>query len=164
MLNIDGEQMTEPRLLTADSPILSELNFKPYRSSVVRKVKPFLPLPTESQTIDVKTPWGAILTAKHGDMLLSELDAPNDVWPVDGEIFSETYMIIERGYCIKSAITMLVPMTDVTNGDEEQQITIETMEGPQTVRAGDFYLARGVKNEIWSIPKEKVSSIMKPVE
>ena len=51
--------MTEPRLLTADSPILSELNFKPYRSSVVRKVKPFLPLPTEPQTIDVKTPWSS---------------------------------------------------------------------------------------------------------
>lgn len=159
-----GEQMTEPILLTSESPILSELNFKPYRSSVVRKVKPFLPAQNEPQSIDVQTPWGATLTAKHGDMLLSELDAPNDVWPVNGEIFSETYMMIERGYCVKSAVTMLVPMVDVTKGDEEQHVTIETMEGPQTVRAGDFYLARGVKGEIWSIPREKVASIMKPVE
>jgi hypothetical protein len=59
---------------------------------------------------------------------------------------------------------MLVPMTDVTNGNEEEKVTIESLEGPQTVRAGDFYLARGIKGELWSIPKEKVETIMKPVE
>ncbi|MFM8876628.1 MAG: hypothetical protein ACKOGC_11235 [Anaerolineae bacterium] len=156
--------MNQPIVLTATSPILEKLNFKPYRSSVVRKVKTFLPSPNEPQTMDVKTPWGATLTAKKGDMLLSELESPNDVWPVDVEIFSKTYMMVERGYCIKSAVTMIVPMVDVANGNENQQVTIETMEGPQTVRAGDFYLARGVKGEIWSIPKEKVNTIMKPVE
>lgn len=156
--------MTQPVILTSDSPLLEKLKFKPYRSSVVRKVKPFLPLPNQLQTIDVQTPWGATLTAKKGDMLLSELDSPNDVWPVDAEIFSETYMMVERGYCIKNAVTMLVPMTDVTNGNEEEKVTIESLEGPQTVRAGDFYLARGIKGELWSIPKEKVETIMKPVE
>lgn len=156
--------MTQPIILTSESPILEKLNFKPYRSSVVRKVKHFLPDPSEPQTIEVKTPWGATLTAKKGDMLLSELESPSDVWPVDAEIFAETYMIVERGYCIKSAVTMLVPMTDVTNGNADAQVTVETMEGPQTVRAGDFFLARGVKGEIWSIPKDKVQNIMKPVE
>jgi hypothetical protein len=156
--------MTQPVILTSDSPLLEKLKFKPYRSSVVRKVKPFLPLPNQLQTIDVQTPWGATLTAKKGDMLLSELDSPNDVWPVDAEIFSETYMMVERGYCIKNAVTMLVPMTDVTNGNEDEKVTIESLEGPQTVRAGDFYLARGIKGELWSIPKEKVETIMKPVE
>ena len=156
--------MTQPVILTSDSPLLEKLKFKPYRSSVVRKVKPFMPLPNQPQTIDVQTPWGATLTAKKGDMLLSELDSPNDVWPVDAEIFSETYMMVERGYCIKNAVTMLVPMTDVTNGNEEEKVTIESLEGPQTVRAGDFYLARGIKGELWSIPKEKVETRMKPVE
>lgn len=156
--------MTEPVLLTSDSPILNKLNFKPHRNSMVRRVKQFLPLPNEPQTIEVKTPWGATLTAKRGDMLLSELDSPGDVWPVDGEIFKDTYMLVERGYCIKSAVTMLVPMTDVTNGDADRMVTVETLEGQQTVRAGDFFLARGVKGEIWSIPKEKVINIMKPVE
>lgn len=156
--------MTEPILLTSDSPILDNLNFKPYRSSVVRRVRSYLPSPNEPQTVDIKTPWGATLTAKRGDKLLSELDTPNEVWPVDGEIFDESYMMIERGYCIKSSVTMLVPMTEVTGGDADRKVTVETLEGAQTVRAGDFYLARGVKGEIWSIPKKKVESIMKPVE
>ena len=156
--------MTDPILLTPDSPILDKLKFKPFRSAVVRRVKSFLPSPEESQTLDITTPWGATLTAKRGDKLLSELDSPNDVWPVDGTIFDESYMMVERGYCIKSAVTMLIPMTDITAGDIDGLVTVETMEGAQTVRAGDFYLARGVQGEIWSIPKEKVESIMKPVE
>lgn len=156
--------MTDPILLTSDSPILDKLKFKPFRSAVVRRVKSFLPSPEESQTLDITTPWGATLTAKRGDKLLSELDSPNDVWPVDGTIFDESYMMVERGYCIKSAVTMLIPMTDITTGDVDGLVTVETMEGAQTVRAGDFYLARGVQGEIWSIPKEKVESIMKPVE
>ena len=156
--------MTAPILLTSDSLILDKLKFKPFRSAVVRRVKSFLPSPEESQTLDITTPWGATLTAKRGDKLLSELDSPNDVWPVDGTIFDESYMMVERGYCIKSAVTMLIPMTDITTGDVDGLVTVETMEGAQTVRAGDFYLARGVQGEIWSIPKEKVESIMKPVE
>ncbi|HCK65167.1 MAG TPA: hypothetical protein DHW49_02785, partial [Anaerolineae bacterium] len=82
--------MTEPIVLTSDSPILDTLNFKPYRNTSIRKVKPFLPGPNESQTMEVKTPWGATLTAKKGDMLISEIDAPDDVWPIDPEIFDKT--------------------------------------------------------------------------
>jgi hypothetical protein len=156
--------MTDPILLTSESPILNKLNFRPFRSSVVRRVRSFLPSLEESQTLDLKTPWGATLTAKSGDKLLSELDSPNDEWPVDGAIFGESYMMVERGYCIKSAVTMLVPMTDVTGGNADGLVSLETLEGKQTVRAGDFYLARGVQGEIWSIPNKKVETIMKPVE
>lgn len=156
--------MTDPILLTSDSPILDKLNFKPFRHAAVRRVRSFSPAPEESQTVEIITPWGARLTAKRGDKLLSELDSPNDVWPVDGVIFEESYMMVERGYCIKSAVTMLVPMTDITNGDVDGHVTIETLEGKQTVRAGDFYLARGVQGELWSIPMEKVETKMKPVE
>ncbi|MBI3167049.1 MAG: hypothetical protein HYZ22_01115 [Chloroflexi bacterium] len=156
--------MTEPIFLTSESPILDTLNFKPHRTSVVRRMKPFLPPPSEPQTVDIKTSWGSVLTVKYGDMLLSEIDSPNDLWPVDAKIFDETYIVTEPGYCIKSAVTMLVPMTDVTNGDEDGLVTVETLEGQQTVRAGDYYLARGVKGEIWSFPKEKVNTMMKPVE
>lgn len=114
--------------------------------------------------MELITPWGATLTAKRGDKLLSELESPNDEWPVDGAIFEESYIMVERGYCIKSAVTMLVPMTDITHGDADGRVTIETLEGQQTVRAGDFYLARGVQGELWSIPREKVETKMKPVE
>jgi hypothetical protein len=156
--------MTEPILLTSDSPLLGNLNFKPYRYITIRCVKQFLPTPDEPQTKEVKTPWGAPLTVKSGDMLLSEIGTPNDVWPVDKEIFDATYIITEPGYCIKSATTLLVPMKDVTNGNEDGFVTVETLEGTQTVKAGDFYLAKGVKGEIWPLPNEKVDTVMKPVE
>jgi hypothetical protein len=161
---LNGEKMPKPMTLTSDDPVLETLKFKPFRSMSVRRVKPFMPAPNEPQTLDVVTPWGATLTAKSGDMLLSEMEAPGDVWPVDADIFDATYMIIEPGLCIKRAVTMLVPMKDLTGGDEDQLVTVQSLEGLQTVRAGDFYLARGVKGEIWSYPKEKVEKIMKPVE
>lgn len=156
--------MSEPIVLTSDSPILGTLNFKPYRNTAIRRVQPFLPGPNEPQTKEVKTPWGAILLAKNGDMLLNEIDKPEDVWPVDAEIFDKTYMIIEPGICMKRAVTMLVPLKEATQGDENQMVIIETLEGPETVRAGDFYLAKGIRGEIWAYPNEKVDAIMKPVE
>ncbi len=156
--------MTEPIVLTSDSPILDTLNFKPYRNTSIRKVKPFLPGPNESQTMEVKTPWGATLTAKKGDMLISEIDAPDDVWPIDPEIFDKTYMMTEPGVCIKRAVVMLVPLVEVTKGDADQKVTIETLEGPETVRAGDFHLAKGIRGEIWAYPNEKVRDKMRLVE
>ena len=156
--------MTEPIVLTSDSPILDTLNFKPYRNTSIRKVKPFLPGPNEPQTLEVKTPWGATLTAKKGDMLISEIDAPDDVWPIDPEIFDKTYMMTEPGICIKRAVVMLVPLVEITKGDEDQKVTIETLEGPETVRAGDFHLAKGIRGEIWAYPNEKVKDKIRLVE
>lgn len=156
--------MTEPVLLTSDSPILAQLNFKPYRYITIRRVKQFLPQTDEPQTMEIKTPWGAILNVKSGDMLLSEMDKPDDIWSVDAEIFNATYIITEPGYCIKSATTLLVPLKEVANGNEEAMVTVETLEGPETVQAGKFYLAKGIKGEIWPLPNEKVDTVMKPVE
>jgi hypothetical protein len=62
------------------------------------------------------------------------------------------------------ALTELVPLVDVTGGDENEMVTVYTLEGPETVRAGDFYLARGIYGEIWTYPKEKVQSVMKPAD
>jgi len=156
--------MTKPILLTSESSILRNLNFKPYRNNSVRKVKPFLPGPNEPQTMQVKTPWGATLTAKKGDMLVSEIDAPNDMWPIDPDIFDKTYMMTEPGICIKRAVVMLVPLVEVTNGNADQMVTIETLEGPETVRAGDFHLAKGIRGEIWAYPNDKVKEKMRLVE
>jgi hypothetical protein len=156
--------MSEPIVLTSDSPILDTLNFKPYRNTSIRRVKPFLPAPDEPQTLEVKTPWGATLTAKKGDMLISEIDAPDDAWPIDPEIFDKTYMMTEPGVCIKRAVVMLVPLVEITKGDADQKVTIETLEGPETVRAGDFHLAKGIRGEIWAYPNEKVKEKMRLVE
>jgi hypothetical protein len=156
--------MAEPILITSDDPRLATLNFKPYRSKVERRVIPFLPSPGEPQTMEVKTPWGATLTAKSGDFLVSEVAAPHDYWPIDPVIFEESYIITRPGYCAKKAITLLVPLTDLTHGDPDRLVTVVSMEGAETVRAGDFFLAKGIKGEIWPYPKEKIAEVMTPAE
>jgi len=95
---------------------------------------------------------------------VSEMDSPQDVWPVNPEIFDQSYLIMEPGICIKRAVTLLVPLTDVTGGDEAEMVTVHTLEGVENVRAGDFFLAKGVKGEIWPYPREKVLAVMKPAE
>jgi hypothetical protein len=154
--------MKQPFILLPDDPILNSLNFKPYRNMVSRRVEPFVPRDDQPQTMEVFTPWGSKLTAKKGDLLVSELDKPDDIWPVDAHIFDETYLITAPGLCVKRAVTLLVPLTDVTDGDEERMVIVHTFEGPVTVRAGDFLLAKGVKGEIWPYPKAKAAQIMKP--
>jgi hypothetical protein len=154
--------MKEPIIILPDDPILNSLNFKPHRNMVARHAVPFIPTDDQPQTMEVTTPWGSKLTAKKGDLLVSELDKPDDVWPIDARIFDESYIITSPGICVKRAITLLVPLTDLTNGDEDQLVTVHTLEGPETVRAGDFLLAKGVKGEIWPYPKAKAEKTMKP--
>ena len=113
--------------------------------------------------MEVNTPWGAQLTAKYGDFLISEVDTPNDFWPIDPVIFEESYVIIRPGYCVKKAITLLAPLTDIT-GDPDRQVTVVSLEGPETVRAGDFYLAKGIKGEVWPYPKQKINEVMLPAD
>lgn len=156
--------MSKPIVITSDDQILKSLDFKPYRSKVERRVIPFLPKDDAPQTLEVKTPWGAVLTAKKGDFLVSEVDAPHDYWPIDPVIFEESYIITRPGYCSKNAVTLLVPLTELTNGDADHKVTVVSLEGPETVRAGDFFLAKGVKGEVWPYPKDKVDGVMTPAE
>jgi len=154
--------MNDPVVITSDDPVLNTLNFKPYRSKVERRVIPFMPAPHEVQSMDIKTPWGAVLTAKSGDFLISEVDKPNDYWPIDATIFEESYVLIRPGYCVKKAVTLLAPLTDMTQGDPDAMVTVVSLEGAETVRAGDFYLAKGIKGEVWSYPKDKIEHVMMP--
>lgn len=124
---------------------------------------PFIPSPNEAQTMKINTPWGTQLVARKGDFLVSEVETPEDCWPIDPVIFEESYEIIRPGYCVKKAVTLLVPLTDVTQ-DPEQLVTVVTLEGIETVRAGDFYLAKGIKGELWPYPKEKIGDVIVPVE
>jgi hypothetical protein len=103
------------------------------------------------------------LTARKGDFLISEVETPDDYWSIDPVIFEESYVMIRPGYCIKKAVTLLVPLTDIT-GDPDRMVTVVTLEGDETVRAGDFCLAKGIKGEIWPYPKEKINDVMMPVE
>jgi len=156
--------MSDPIVLTQNDSILESLKFRPYRSKVERRVIPFVPDPGEPQTMEVNTPWGAQLTANRGDFLVSEVETPNDFWPIDPVIFEESYVITKPGYCVKKAVTLLVPLTDITGGDPERLVTVISLEGPQTVHAGDFYLAKGIKGEIWPYPKEKIKDVMMPAD
>jgi hypothetical protein len=161
---VQGIKMTKKIVLTVNDPILDRLNFKSYQSTVERRFERFSPGPGEPKREEIPTPWGESLTAKAGDYLVSEMDSPDDRWPVDPEIFEKSYEIIRPGICMKKAVTKLVPLVDVTDGDADQMVTVYTLEGPETVRAGDFYLARGVHDEIWTYPKEKVQNVLKPAE
>jgi hypothetical protein len=73
-------------------------------------------------------------------------------------------MMTGPGICVKRAITLIVPLSEVTGGDENRMVTVQTLEGPETVRAGDFFLAKGVRGEIWPYLKEKVAKTMRPAE
>jgi len=152
--------MVKPLTLTSSDPIIKELKFKLYRSKVERRFELYSPGPNEPKSIVIKTPWGEELIARTGDFLVSELDKPGDRWPIKADIFKETYRITRPGYCIKRALTHLVPLIEVTEGDENRMVTIHSLEGVTTVRAGDFYLARGVKGEIWAYPKEKIEEVV----
>ncbi len=156
--------MSDPIELTALDPIIDRLDFKSYKSTVQRRFEQFSPGPGEPKRKEIPTPWGESLTATAGDYLVSEMDNPDDRWPVEAEIFEKSYEIVQPGVCVKKAMTKLVPLVDVTEGDADQMVTVYTLEGPETVRAGDFYLARGVHDEIWTYPKDKVQKVMKPVD
>ena len=147
--------MTDPIDIHSTDPILETLNFKPHYNEVERAFARFIPADGEPNTIEVPTAWGETLTAKTGDYLVGPLDNPSDRWPVDADIFEKTYKILRPGVCVKVASTNLAPLVDITGGDEEQLVTVHTLEGPETVRAGDFFLARGVEGEIWPYPKPK---------
>src|SRR5262245_45246015 len=156
--------MNGPITVTSSDSILETLEFKAYRSKVERRVIPFMPPPDEPQSMEIKTPWGTVLTARSGDFLISEVEKPFDYWPIDAEVFEASYVLIRPGYCVKKAITLLTPLTEITDGDPEVLVTVETMEGSVTVRAGDFYLAKGVKGEVWPYPKEKIEQVMIPAD
>ncbi len=157
--------MSEAILIKSDDPIINTLNFKAYRSTVERRVERFMPASHEPQNIEVATPWGESLTVNAGDYLVSEIDSPpGDRWPVEASIFEETYVITRSGFCLKRALTLLVPLVDAVKDGPDQEVVVETLEGLVSVRAGDFYLARGVQGEIWPYPKDKIGTIMQPVE
>jgi hypothetical protein len=156
--------MTEPIHLTSGDPILKSLNFKAYQSKAERRIIPFLPGLDEPQTIEIDTLWGSKLTARPGDFLISEVESPFDFWPINPVIFEETYIITRPGYTTKVVKVNLTPLTEVTNGDPDRLVAVVTLEGIQKVRAGDFYLAKGVKGEIWPIPKSKADSFFAPLE
>lgn len=125
---------------------------------------PFLPEDGQPQRLVITTRSGRVVTAKRGDILISEMDTPQYVWPVDPLIFEASYEVIRPGVCIKRAITWLAPLTELTDGNPDREVTVVSLEGASTVRAGDYYLAKGVAGEIWAYDAKKVGKIMKPVE
>lgn len=124
----------------------------------------FLPEDGQPQTRVIETRSGRVLTVKRGDFLVSEMDTPQFVWPVDAAIFEASYEVVRPGVCVKRALTWLAPLTELTDGDPDREVTVVSLEGVNTVRAGDYYLAKGVAGEIWAYDAKKVGTIMKPVE
>jgi len=153
----------KPFELRASDPIIDTLTFQTYRYTNKRKAEQFLPAANQPQTIQVKTRWGGVLNGKRGDYLVWEINDPEERWVVDEAIFWESYLEIEAGIFVKSATVDLAPLIDVTR-DPDREVIIYSLEGPLRVRAGDFYLAIGVKKEIWPAQIEHINRCMKPVE
>lgn len=155
--------MSQPIDIRATDTALQYLKFKPYRYKQARQAFQFLPTAGEPQTMVIYTPWGGELVAETGDYIVSEMGTPENRWPVQKEIFEETYLETSPGVYIKRALVNLYPLSDFTK-DPEQLVSVHTLEGVVTVRAGDFYLCQGVKGEIWPMPIDKVKTTMQPVE
>jgi len=155
--------MANPIEIRSSDALLQQLAFKKYRYTTKRRAEQFLPDTEQPQTMDVETRWGGILTGKYGDFLVSELDDQDEQWVVEKEIFEISYQEVEVGIYTKKATVDLVPLTDVTR-DPDQLVTVYSLEGPLTVRAGGFYLARGVKGEIWLVSQEHNKNSMELAE
>ena len=155
--------MTSPIEIRANDPLIHQLKFETYRYTSLREAEQFLPQSDEQQTKVVKTPWGGELKAQAGDYLVHEQGHPEDSWVVKKEIFEQTYQSVKSGAYLKKDTVDLVPLTQVTR-DPDQDVKVYSLEGPLTVQAGEYYLARGSHGEIWPIPREKVESSMEPVE
>lgn len=146
----------------AGDSLLKRLEFKPYRCMDQRLAIQFMPSAEEPQVRELATPWGETLVANKGDYIVSEIDKPVDRWPVDREIFERSYIEVSPGHFIKNALIFLTPLVEVTK-NPDQYVTIQTIEGDVTVRAGDFFLARGVKGEVWPYPVVKVLTSLRLV-
>lgn len=152
-----------PLELTSDLEVIQQLDFKPYRNSVERQAVQFLPRENEPQRTHIQTPWGETLICKYGDYIVNEMNTPSDRWPVKREIFEKSYVQVRPGYFVKRPLTYLVPLVDITN-NPDTEVTVQTLEGNVTVRAGDFYLARGIQGEIWPYPKNKADNSLMLVD
>ena len=148
----DSDSASAFPIITSESPILSSLHFVPVQSPIEHRVVPFLPGSDEPETTGITTPWGETLTARKGDFLVSEMDTPDIYWPVDPVVFGEMYTITRPGFASLKTSTHLVPLSDLTGGDPNQDVTIQSFTGPQTARAGGYYLARNTERKLWFIP------------
>lgn len=155
--------MTSSLEIRPDDPVIQTLDFKTYRYTTRREADQFLPDAGEPQTKVVKTPWGDQLTAHPGDYIVHEQGDPDDQWVVEKDVFEDTYEEVEPGTYVKKATVELAPLTALTQ-DPDQDVTIHSREGVLTVRAGDYYLAKGSQEEIWPLPKKKVEQSMEPAD
>ncbi len=144
--------------INPNDEVLAQAGFKYYCYKDTRLARQFLPTSEEPQTQEIAVPWGDTLIAKKGDYIVSDAKDPSNSWPVAKEIFEQTHeeKVPGSGIFKKTAIIALVPLTEFTEGNPDQLVTIHSLEGEYTVRAGDFHLARGIKQEIWAYPSENI--------
>lgn len=150
--------------IQSDDPILDRLSFVTYRyrPRPVRQAAQFLPRPDQPQTITLTQPNGLKLTAERGDYLVNALGSMHHRWPVRKDIFEQSYRAIRPGYYVKHATVELLPLTQLTEENPDQRITIVSIEGEETVRAGDYYLARGVNKELWVVTRKSIGKTIVP--
>jgi len=91
------------------------------------------------------TPAGSVMAAAAGDWLLEGRGGRR--WSVQAEIFAATYSQVAGGFYVKSALTLLVGMSE--------EFLVYTLEGVGAGAAGDF-LAFGPAGEMFPVPAATV--------
>jgi hypothetical protein len=150
--------MSKTIVLHSDDDSVKNASYTIYGYRDRRAAKQFLPSPDEPQSFEIEVPWGGTLMGQRGDYIVSSADDPTDSWPVERDIFEKSHEEEEPGSGIfkKTASVAMIPLTEFTNGDPDQMVTIISLEGAETVSAGKYHLARGIKNEIWAYPSHKI--------
>ena len=152
--------------LKQDDAILKRVKFKIYGYKDKRVAHQFLPDPDEPDTKNIDVSGGNTLIIKRGDYLVSDAGDPEHAWPVEKEIFEQSHQEEQPGSGLfrKISLVMLAPLTEFTGGNPDQMVIVHTLEGPETVRAGDYHVARGIKGEIWPFPNDRIEKHLYEVE
>jgi len=158
--------MIETINIKSDDSILKHIKFKVYSYKDERVAKQFMPDPDEPQTQELQTSWGDTLTMKKGDYIVSDTTNPGDSWPVEKDIFEKSHeeTVPGTGYFKKVSLVSLVPLTIFTDGNPDTLVTVHSLEGPETVPAGNYHLAKGIKGEIWPFPNNKIEANLEEVD
>ena len=156
--------------LRPTDPVIQTLRFDKYRSKVCIAVTQFLPKDNEPQTCIVNPPD----EVRAGDYIGSEIGNSTNAWRIEKGTFESSYEWVAPGIARKSAVIELIPLVTLTdNPDRIVKIysyvpgeeTEEAMDGDKRFieRAGDVFLARGAKGELYRYPITKANSELEKI-
>ena len=156
--------------LRHNDPVIQQLEFDKYRSKVCRAITQFLPKDGEAQTCTVNAPWGTE-EVRAGDYIGSEIGNSTHSWRIEKGAFESSYEWVEPGIARKSAVIELIPLVNLTHNPDAMVKIYTCIPGEEAKdadkhcieRAGEVFLARGVKGELYRYPIAKAEKELEKV-